>query len=243
MQIQPYLRIVREGWWIIIAMILVSSGIGLAYSYSQIPKYEATATFVVNPSARIADTYNLLSSLDTLAGRTGLATTYANILQSQIVIEQAVSLLNLPPTILSDYQIKAVVLPDSSILLLQIQGPSPILVADLANAIGTAGLEFVSKLQEIYELRRLDMAVAPDEPISPNHITNIALSGIIGLVGGVGFVILRQLLMQTLTEQPQSETSPAKVALPEFNNAETMDVKNVGNKASLQTNFAPSQRD
>ena len=243
MKIEPYLRILQKGWWIIIAMILVSSGVGLAYSYSQIPKYEATATFVVNPSARIADTYDLLSSLDTLAGRTGLPTTYANILQSQIVIDQAVSSLNLPPAILSDYQIKAVVLPDSSILSLQIQGPSPVLVADLANAIGTAGLDFVSKLQEIYEIRRLDLAVAPDEPISPNHITNIALSGIIGLAGGVGFVILRQLLMQTLTEPAQSETSPTKAALPGFDDVETQDVKNVGNKTALQTNFVPSQRD
>jgi capsular polysaccharide biosynthesis protein len=243
MKIEPYLSILQKGWWIIISMILVSSGIWLAYSYSQIPKYEATATFVVNPSARIADTYDLLSSLDTLAGRTGLPTTYANILQSQIVIDQAVSSLNLPPAILSDYQIKAVVLPDSSILSLQIQGPSPVLVADLANAIGTAGLDFVSELQEIYEIRRLDMAVAPDEPISPNHVTNIALSGIIGLAGGIGFVILRQLLMQSLNEPAQSETSPTKVALPGLNDAETQDVKNVGNKTALQTNFVPSQRD
>lgn len=243
MQIQLYLRVLREGWWIIIAMVLVSTGVGLFYSYSQIPQYEATATFVVNPSARIAETYDLLSSLDTLAGRTGLATTYANILQSQVVIDQAVSSLNLPLGILKDYQIKAVVLPDSSILLLQIQGPSPVLVADLANRIGTAGLEYVRGLQEIYELLRLDVAVIPDDPISPNHLTDVALSGIIGLVGGLGFIILRQILLQAGSEQPQSTILTTKNAIPEINDAQIMDVAHVGSKASLQTNLASSQPD
>ena len=89
MQIQQYLRILRESWWVIIAMLLLSTGVGLAYSYSQTPTYEATATFVVNPSVRIAQTDDVLNSIDTLASRTSLATTYSNILKSRVVIEAA----------------------------------------------------------------------------------------------------------------------------------------------------------
>jgi capsular polysaccharide biosynthesis protein len=71
----------------------------------------------------------------------------------------------------------------------------------LANGIGTVGLEYVSNLQEIYELRRLDPAVLNLVPVSPNHIINIVFSAIVGLIGGVVFVVLRELLNQGRTNE------------------------------------------
>ena len=56
MQIQYYLRILRETWWVVAAMALVSAGAGLAFSYFQRPLYEATATFVVNPGTGVLPT-------------------------------------------------------------------------------------------------------------------------------------------------------------------------------------------
>jgi uncharacterized protein involved in exopolysaccharide biosynthesis len=202
MQIQYYVRILRKSWWVIAAMFLICVGVGVGYSYSQVPIYEATATFVVNPGPRIADTYDLLYSIDTLAGRTSLATTYSNVLKSRVILEGAAASLRLPIEMLADYKINCVVLPDSNVLQLRVQGPSPDLATDLANAVGAAGLEYVSKLQEIYELRRLDWAVAQREPISPDHPKDVALSGIVGVIGGLAFVTLRQLLQQSGERQP-----------------------------------------
>jgi succinoglycan biosynthesis transport protein ExoP len=201
MQIRQYILILRAGWWIILAVLLVTSGAGLAYSYAQAPTYEAAATFVVNPSVRIAETYDLLYSIDTLAGRTSLATTYANILKSRQVIDSAAASLGLSPDSLAEYDINAVVLPDSNVLLLQVQGPSAYLAADLANSIGTSGLEYISKLQAVYELRRLDAALVELKPVSPDHVTNITLSVALGLLGGVSLVILRQVLLQLFGEE------------------------------------------
>jgi capsular polysaccharide biosynthesis protein len=210
MQVQQYIPILRAGWWIILAVLLVTTGAGLAYSYAQAPTYEAAATFVVNPSVRIAETYDLLYSIDTLAGRTSLATTYANILKSRQVIESAAASLGLSPDNLAEYDINAVVLPDSNVLLLQVQGPSAHLAADLANTIGTAGLEYIGNLQGVYELRRLDVALVEPKPVSPNHVTNITLSVALGLLGGVAFVILRQVLLQLFSEEQPfvRETAP-----------------------------------
>ena len=194
-QLQQYVRVLREVWWVIVAIVMVCTGVSLALSYSQTPIYETTATFVVNPSVRIAETDDLLSSIDTLADRTGLATTYSNILESRAIIDAAAATLGLLPEMLAGYDINAVVLSDSSVLMLQIQGPSPILAADLANAIGASGLEYIGNLQEIYELRTLDLAVVEPEPISPNHLVDVTLGVVIGLIGGVGFVVLRQFLI------------------------------------------------
>jgi len=221
MQIQYYLRILRETWWVVAAMALVSAGAGLAFSYFQRPLYEATATFVVNPGTRIADTYDLLYSIDTLAGRTSLATTYSHVLKSQVIVKAAAATLGLPPEMMADYDINAVVLPDSSVLLLRVQGPSPVTAAALANAVGDSGLEYIRNLQEIYELHRLDSAVVVPEPISPDHPKDTLLSAMVGLAGGIAFVILRQLLLQSFSAQRPSILA----SMPEFESSRAKAVK------------------
>ncbi len=208
MQIQQTLRILRENWWAVLAIVLICAGAGLAFSYAQTPIYEATATFVVNPGVGIAKTDDVLYSIDTLAGRTTLATTYSNILESRMIIEAAAASLGIPPEILAEYTISSVVLPDSSVLMLQTQGPSPILAADLTNTIGAAGLNYISSSQEIYELRPLDMAVANPVPISPDHLVDFALGVMIGLMGGVAFVVLRQFLNQSFANQSPTKNVP-----------------------------------
>jgi capsular polysaccharide biosynthesis protein len=208
MQIQQTLHILRENWWVVLAIVLICAGAGLAFSYSQTPIYEATATFVVNPGVGIAQTDDVLYSIDTLASRTTLATTYSNILESRIIIEAAAASLGISSEMLADYTINSVVLPDSSVLMLQIQGPSPELAADLTNTIGAAGLDYISNSQEIYELRPLDPAVSDPTPISPNHLVDFGLAFMIGLTGGVAFVILRQFLSQSFAHQDQSKNVP-----------------------------------
>jgi uncharacterized protein involved in exopolysaccharide biosynthesis len=241
MKNQQYLQTLWQDWWIIVAVVLVTTGLGLAYSYAQTPIYEATATFVINPSIRIAETYDLLYSLDTLAARTSLATTYSNVLESRTIFEAAAESLNLPPEIIAAYEANSVVLPDSNVLLLQVQGPSPDLAADLANAIGAAGLEYVAGLQEVYELRRLDPAATEPEPVSPNRLADILLGLMIGLLGGLAFVILRRILSQPFGEQ-RLVLNPTPLR-SEIDSSETKNVKNVGSKTALQTNFSPSQPD
>jgi len=214
MQIQQYIKILRNGWWIILAAVLVFTGLGVVFSYSQTPIYESTATFVVNPTARISETYDLLYSMDTLAGRTSLATTYSNILESRSILDSSVQALNITAEMLEPYKINSVVLPDSNILMLQVQGPSPALAADLANAIGTAGVDFVSSLQAIYELRRLDQAVVETEPVSPNHLVNIGLSMIVGFSGGLAFLILREILAQAFSPEEDPAVGEPKPGMP-----------------------------
>lgn len=209
MKLNQYLQIIQQDWWIIMAILLIVTGLGLGYSYTQTPTYEATATFVVNPSVRIAETYDQVYSINTLTARTSLATTYSNVLESRIIIEAAVNTLNLPPEIVASYEVNSVVLPDSNVLLLQVQGPSPDLTADLANAIGTAGLEYITGLQEVYELRRLDPAITVPEAIAPNRSIDVLLAAMIGLLGGLAFVILRRFLREPLVSLPPLPLKPA----------------------------------
>ncbi len=208
MEIREYLDILKRGWWVVVAMVLLITGIGVYYSYAQTPIYESTTNFVVNPTLRVNETGDVLYSLDTLASRTTLATTYANVLASRTTVEIAASLLGVSPLLMEDCVVSAVVLPDSSIIQLTVRGPSPELAADLANAIGKTGEQKVRNLQEIYELRLVDTAVPNYEPVSPNHPIDITLSIMVGIAGGLAFITLREILTQAF-ELPQTGATPA----------------------------------
>ncbi|MEZ4512089.1 MAG: Wzz/FepE/Etk N-terminal domain-containing protein [Chloroflexota bacterium] len=195
MDVQQYVQALRNGWWILLALLLISLGVGIAYSYSQTPVYEATTTFVANPTFRIADTRDVIDSIDTLAARSGVVATYCQVLKSGAVFDNAAASLGLFPADLADpYHVNCVVLPDSSVLQVDVQGPSAQLTADLANAIGHSGLAYVGDLQEVYELRLLDEATISSDPISPNHSLDIILSGILGLMIGFILIFIRAVL-------------------------------------------------
>lgn len=198
MDIQKLLLAILRGWWIILSFALISAGAGLAYSYQQQPVFEVSTSFVLTTSSTIKGSYDRLFSMNTLAGRTALPTTYSELLQSHMLVEKAAARLEIPTSMVRPYKRSCVALPDAFVLELHIEGPSPYLAADLANEIGVVGIEYVQSLQEIYELRQVDKAVPNPEPIEPDHFQNMVMSTIIGVAGGFGFSILREVLMQFL---------------------------------------------
>lgn len=191
MNFQTYLQHIIHGWWLLVAMLLISIGIGISYSYSQQPIYEATTSFLANPTLRMSETQDTLWSLDTLASRGSLIETYCLILQSGAIFEKAAGKLGIFPQDLTAYSARCTVLPNSSVLQLRVQGPSPELATELTTAIGSTGVQYIAELQEVFELRTLDGAVIPTEPIFPNHVLNIGFSVLAGLLGGIIALLIR----------------------------------------------------
>ncbi|NJN68366.1 MAG: hypothetical protein HC884_17465 [Chloroflexaceae bacterium] len=215
MEVQRIVGAILRSWWVILAFVLVSTGLGLIYSYRQQPVYETSARLVLYPGLGLYEGYNRLYVIDMLGGRSSLATTYGNLLRSQYLVEKAAGSLGVPPELVGDYQISCVPLPDSLVLVLQIEGPSPDLVADLANAISREGVAYLGSLYEMFELRLLDPASTPSDPISPDHPRNAVLGVVIGLMGGVAFSILRQTLLdiwKTSRLPPSPAPSPSPLS-------------------------------
>lgn len=197
MQAQQILNMLKNDWWVIVAIGFIFSGIGMFYSSSQTPIYEASATFALTPNSKnLPETYHLLDSFDTLASRSTVAQSYSNILESDLIVGAAGESLGLAASEIKDYQVSSVVLPDSFILLLTVRGKSALLASDLANAIGMASIDYVNA-QEIYFLQPLDVATVQNDPISPNHAINIILSALVGITGGLGFLVLKHALTLT----------------------------------------------
>lgn len=200
------IQIFIRGWWIIASALLIGIGAAYIYSYSQVDIFNTTATYLAASKIRSTDPRDLIESEDTLAGRATLVNTYCGILESQTIFNSAAISLGFQPELVKSFKTSCAVIPDSNILSVEVQGPSSQFVADLANAVGTVGIEYISGLQEVYELQRLDRAIQSTEPIAPNHIVDITMGVIISGLGGVALVWLQVTLNPPSNRQVKGDT-------------------------------------
>lgn len=197
MNLRELFRAISQSWWVILASILICVGLATVYSLTTTPVYEASATFVVNPSIRISSTDQVLYSMDTLASRSTVVNTFCEILSSRAIVEQAGAALGLGQDLAASFaggsgseSVECIVAPESNVVRLILKGPSPQMTADLANSIGLFGIDYISGLQEVYELRALDPAIPDPAPIAPNMIFNIAFGLAVGVLGGATLATL-----------------------------------------------------
>jgi capsular polysaccharide biosynthesis protein len=220
MNLRELARAFLQNWWILLAVVLITTGTATAFSYNSDPVYEASATFVANPSMRLSSADDVLYSLDTLASRSTLVNTFCEILTSRAILRQAGAGLELGNDLLARFingsenaSVECVIMPESSVIRLILQGPSPNLTSDLTNAIGAEGIRYIGGLQEVYELRVLDSAIPDSDPVAPNHVFDIGFGLAVGLIGGASIAALRfglqnrPDLLKTMVELRRDEDS------------------------------------
>jgi len=184
----------QRGWWIVGLTALAAVFAALVAAYYTTPIYRASARFVVSPNpVYLGGESNVIYSLDTLDKRS-VITTYAEILNSPRIYRETLSQLQLDRALLVDYTYNAVVLADTNIIELSVQGPNPEMVALLTNNIGREVVEYVVNLYKIYDMTPLDPAVTPENPISPQPIRDAGVAAVVGIALGVVLAITRELL-------------------------------------------------
>ncbi len=191
MEIRLYYQMLQRGWWLVVLAALVAVAVSLGVSYLAVPQYQATARFIISPNASLTTGRDVVNSLDTL-DRRSIVSTYAEVMNSNRVFEDTLASLKLQPVDLKDYTYNAVVLPESSVLELNVSGPNPKVTADLANAIGYQAINFTRRLNQVYDVAFLDEAIPPLEPFSPQPLRDAALALVLGAVVGGVLAILRE---------------------------------------------------
>ena len=197
MEIPLYLRILRRGWWIIALTTLTTLVAALAASYFVTPQYEAVASFIVTPSSTLVSRSDVLSGMDTL-GRQSVISTYAELMNSAHIYNDALAFLQVRPIEIRDYTYETLVVENTSILQLKVTGPNPQVAAELANAIGYQTISFTRRLNQVFNVDFLDTATAPSEPVSPKPLLNTGLALVLGLVVGAVLAILIEQLRSPL---------------------------------------------
>jgi diguanylate cyclase (GGDEF)-like protein len=198
MELQLYFRMLRQGWWIVALTTLTALNIALVASYLATPQYRASARFLVSPDTALAsESRDLINSLQTL-DRRSIITTYAEVLGSRRVYNEAIRSLNLDPQSLADYRVSTVALPDANVIQLSIEGPNPQMAMVLANSLGQQGVNYIKELYQIYDIAFLDQATMPTAPFKPQPLRDAGLAIVLGLVIGSALAVLREQLRTPL---------------------------------------------
>jgi diguanylate cyclase (GGDEF)-like protein len=181
----------KRGWWIILLVALIAMSASLGISYLAVPKYQATARFIITPGTSITEGRDVINSLDTLDRRSVVAT-YAEVMNSERILNKSAEFMQVSPAQLVDYTFQAVVLPDANVLELTVTGPSPSAAAELANAIGFQTILFTSGLNMSYDINVLDSATAPLVPFSPQPARDAGIALVLGAVLGAALAIVSE---------------------------------------------------
>lgn len=189
MEIKLYLRMLQKGWWVILLTALVALASSVAVSFLTIPQYSATARFIIIPSSSLKTSSEVINSLNTL-DRASVVATYVEIMNSDKILVDSLTFLNVNPDSIKDYTIQAVALPSSSVLELTVTGPDPKLVADLSNAIGQQTIIFANSISFILVINFLDAATLPTIPLTPQPLRDAGLALVMGIFIGSIFAIL-----------------------------------------------------
>jgi diguanylate cyclase (GGDEF)-like protein len=189
MEIRLYIQMLRKGWWLIALSMLIAIAMSFGISYMATPMYKAKASFIITPGANLGTGRDAVSGLNTLDNRSVVAT-YAEIMNSDRIYQDALNELNIDTGAVKNYMISAVVLPDSSVLELTVSGPNPKAAAEITNAIGTQSIIYTRAYNAVFDMNFLDMAAAPSEPFSPQPLRDAGLAAVIGIVLGAVLAIL-----------------------------------------------------
>ena len=194
MELRAYLRTLIGKWWIVLPAFLITFTSTTVFTFTQVPVYQAIATFVVTPNTSFEDVRSYLSGLEVLSRRSEISTTYAEVGNSHHIKNLAADELDVSPAQKRSLSVDSQLQAGTNILEITVTGNDPILVRDFTNAVGTQIIAYVQELYEMHELKPLDQATLPTSPIKPNKGLNLALGGILGLILGTGLAFLSEYL-------------------------------------------------
>lgn len=194
MELRFYLNLLIKKWWIVLPAFLITLASTIAFTFTQEPVYEATATFLVTPDTSFEDVKSFVTGLDVLSRRPEIATTYTEVVTSRLIKNQAAEELGLYSWQKQSLTINSKLQAGTNVLKITVEGNDPALVRDFTNAIGRHTIAYVETLYEAYALKSLDQATLPESPIRPNKALYLALGAVFGLALGAGLAFLSEYL-------------------------------------------------
>ncbi len=215
MEILTYLRVLRRRWPLVV--VTVATALGLAYATAPRTKvYAASSTIVVGPRQLSTDPNRTDFSGDLANGLANLTATYAVLLDSEVIAQEAVRRTGVPRApggVVGATTASAVAA--TQVLRVTVVDPVPAVAQALATAMATAFVDRVTSFTPdappsvgsppavpVYLYQPAGLPVAP-QPLSTR--TRIATAGIFGLLAAVAAVLLLEYLDLSVRTVPEAE--------------------------------------
>lgn len=201
MELREYLRILTKSWWMVVSLTLVGLLGAAGLSALVTPRYEATSNLYVSVRHDEAGTASDLVQGATFAQQA--VNSYIDLVTSAIVLDKVVEELDLGVTSGGLRESLAVASPENTVLIsITATDGEPTQAAALANTTGEVFADVVENEIEVadsagnspIQVRMIQPAVVPDDPVSPNIPVNIAVGILLGLAAGIGIALLRSVL-------------------------------------------------
>lgn len=188
--LREYFHIIKKRAWIIVlitVLAMITSGIISFFVLS--PVYEANTTLIVN-TEQSKETNNMITG-DQLNVTQKLTLTYGEIIKSRAVINSVIDKLDLDMKYDEvEKMITVAPVKDTQIMSVIVQYTNPKRARDIANAIPTVFTKEVKRITKANSVEVIDKAIAPENPIKPNKVMNIAVAAVLGVMIGLFIVFI-----------------------------------------------------
>jgi diguanylate cyclase (GGDEF)-like protein len=192
MQIQLYLRMLRNSWWVVALTALTALILTLLLALTATPQYEAQSRFLVGPAASFNPNQTIYSQ-DSLNRRNTIQT-FSEVLNTSYMFAETATSLRMTPEEMGEYEHSTVTTPEANVLILTVAGPDPRRAAELANTLGRRAVDFLQGRYPAYEIIVISPAVAATTPVSPQPMRDVSIAVFLGLALGVILAIGREYL-------------------------------------------------
>ncbi|GHJ58680.1 chromosome partitioning protein [Nocardioides sp. OK12] len=216
MELRDYLRILRRRWLLVALSTLIVVAAASAYTFTATPVYQSTARLFINAAG---------DGGETTAGayQGGLFTqqrvsSYAELVSIDSLAEEVIDDLGLNLTAAElKSQVAATVSPQTVVLDVSAQDPSPTRAQAIAQAYADGMTDLIRRIETpdgqtapLAQAKIPEPATLPSAPVSPKPVRNLGLALVLGLLLGVGLAVARELL-DTTVKSPEDlrETTAA----------------------------------
>lgn len=207
----------------IILIILVCVVIGFVYTtYFVNPVYQATSTAILTSNSGSEEGQTSVTQSEVTLNNS-LLSTYRGIATSDSVVSKVIS--NLGLNMSADTlkrQITVSSATNTQIIQITVENENASLAAKIANEIRQVFTDRVAELYDMQNIKSLDDAKVPTSPSNINHTKDIVMFAAIGVVLAVIYVVIANLLDNTVKSSSDIEKATglnviAEIPVYEFN--------------------------
>lgn len=209
MDLRTFWELLRKKLKFIFFITLISTMTTGILSYFVItPVYEGKTSIIIGKAPdqhNINNQYN--NNADDIYMYQKLLKTYTAIAKSDLVTDKTAKLLNNGMTGI-DIQKATNVIPktDTQILSIKCQSKDPAVAQKMVEILVNTFIEESQRIYPTDNIKVMDEAKLPEEPVKPRKIFNMIIAFIIGLMGSIGIVILLDYMDNTIkTEEDVHE--------------------------------------
>lgn len=178
----------------LIALTVLFAAAGyLLSTFVMTPRYEASATMIVNSREDAAAQTNITS--DQINSATKLVDTYSVILTSDTVLDKTIEDLGLDmdyEDLLGKVTVESV--NSTQVMKISAQDEDPQLAQQIVASIVEQAPDIIIQTVKAGSVEVISQPKAGENPVSPRKMMNTAIAGMLGLVLGLGVVFLRSML-------------------------------------------------